>query len=243
MKFNKWFMYIWWGVLILCDVVLLHSRFASIKEGAITAFDTIVIAVFVILVLIPFFSEISFLGLTIKKDIAELKKDVKEEIKDIRQYVANNVDNKFNASLSFGQSMAPPPDEQLDELEGRIKVIMRDVLTEKGITKAPALAGDFDVPEKTRVLFSARYLLEKELRRIWKSRFAPGEDTKRLYPLHNMIYILVDNKIIPSSLGGIIRDVYSICTPAIHGDDPTDIQIEFVKEVAPVIIGALKEIV
>lgn len=202
-------MYIWWGILIIGSSFLLKERFKIIQTGTLTTFDSIAIAVFIVLALIPFFSEMSFLGLTIKKDISELKKDVKEEIKEIKHYIINAVDvnNRLNTSINIGQPVVPPPDEQLNKLEERFRVIIRDTLAEKGIRNVPQLVKDFDVPENNRLLFSARYLIEKELRRIWKSRFEPEADSRRVYPISRMVDELVKNQILPLNLGGIIKDV------------------------------------
>jgi hypothetical protein len=35
--------------------------------------------------------------------------------------------------------------------------------------------------------------------------------------------------------------VYSVCTPAIHGEDATPEQVRFVRDVAPGILAALRE--
>jgi hypothetical protein len=39
-----------------------------------------------------------------------------------------------------------------------------------------------------------------------------------------------------------IREVYAVCSPAIHGEPVTQAQIDFVKDVGPELIAALRSI-
>jgi len=44
------------------------------------------------------------------------------------------------------------------------------------------------------------------------------------------------------NIANAIREVYSVCSPAIHGEPVTVAQVNFVRDVTPQIIEALTEI-
>lgn len=80
-------------------------------------------------------------------------------------------------------------------------------------------------------------MIEKEIREIYQlTSFV--EDSR-----HNSIKILKElkqNEIIPPYLANAIREVITVCNPAIHGEDVSKVQINFVKELAPKIIHLLR---
>lgn len=67
MQFPKWFPYIWWVLLLVGVGILIYFRWNIIATGHPQVFDTALLAIAAALVLIPFFSELSLLGFTIKQ--------------------------------------------------------------------------------------------------------------------------------------------------------------------------------
>ncbi|WP_028532662.1 hypothetical protein [Paenibacillus sp. UNC217MF] len=248
MHFNKYFKYVWWVIIIASGVYLFYLRYDQLKTGSVGSFDTVLIAILAALMLIPFFSEVDILGIKLKQEFTTLKSEVKGDMKEIKEVVRNVVDinnqNKFSPSIFFSNPSAPP-DNQLDRIEEFIKSTMNQfieqnapVATEvKSITK-------LDVPDDNILLFSVRYNIEKEIRRIWMNNFGEFNSEGKIgyMPIHRMVGDLVKYDIIPPSFSGAIKETYAVCSSAIHGEKPTEKQVIFIKDIASEVISTLKVI-
>jgi hypothetical protein len=82
--------------------------------------------------------------------------------------------------------------------------------------------------------------IEKELRKI--QQFVSQSATRRPEPIFRIVDTLIRSELISQEIGHAIREVYSVCSPAIHGEDVTPAQVEFVKNTAPELISALKSL-
>ncbi|MCF8716500.1 hypothetical protein JM658_16885 [Joostella atrarenae] len=94
-----------------------------------------------------------------------------------------------------------------------------------------------DVPDKNLMMFKVRYRIEQELRRIWIKNIDNIENRKK--PLTIIIRELTDNQIIDKQLYYILREVLSICNYAIHGENVSQSQVDFVEKNAEEIINYL----
>lgn len=241
LKFSIGFKYFWWGFLIVLCIALLFLRLDLLKLGGLSSLDTIIIAVFIILILIPFFSEMSFLGFSIKQQISEVKNEVIKEIDTLRTDVNTffDIQNGIKQEFYFGTQTIP--DDQLDKIKERIINDLNSISNKKGVNIPPGQIKDIKIPTDTELFFSARYQIENELRRIWHNNFGGTKPIKN-YALRNMMWDLKGRKIMPPSMLDIIREVFIVVTPVIHGEKPTENQIDFINKVVPNLIASLKEI-
>lgn len=140
-------------------------------------------------------------------------------------------DNSFHKML-IGE---PKPDKEINN----DKEIIRKTLDELGLKKKEIKETHFNVSENVNYLFSVRYTLEKELRRLNEKYL----DEERPKPIMMMMPRLVEIGIISPSQHKAIRNIYSITSPAIHGDDSrmTLAEIDFVKQIAPGLIDELQK--
>jgi len=99
---------------------------------------------------------------------------------------------------------------------------------------------NIDISKDVQFLFSVRYNIEKELRRISSKFF----DDERPRPMIMMVPRLVEQQLISPNQHKVIRNLYSIASPAIHGDEQklTVAEVDFAKQIAPGIIEELKKI-
>ncbi len=239
MKLPNWFKIIWWLLLVgLLSVFLLH-RYPELALGRAVPADIVVFVIWVALLLAPLFNEVSLLGVTLKQQIDELKEHVANQITEVKSEVRNAVDVRATFSPHFNIP-APAADAQLPEIERRIKSAVSDALAEHGIRQPPPPA---QIPVSTDValLFATRYNLEKELRRISEARQLTVE-SRRPMPLHHLIRALIQAELLEPRMASAIREVYSVCSPAIHGEEVTPAQIAFVQDVGPELIAALRAI-
>ena len=109
MKFHAIFKYIWWVVTIIAFGTILYLRKDDILGGKPQAFDTTLLAIIAALLLLPFFSELSLLGVTLKQQLDEVKKDIKQDVKEqvysMRADIQNAVSVSNRTNFSWEQQL------------------------------------------------------------------------------------------------------------------------------------------
>lgn len=96
MRLSNWFKIIWWLLLLLTTSFFLINRFAKIDSYGCSAIDGFVFILWVILILYPIFSEISFFGLKVKKELEGLKNAVQFQMLNLQ-----NLQNRLNFNQTF----------------------------------------------------------------------------------------------------------------------------------------------
>jgi hypothetical protein len=240
MKFSNWFKIIWWLVILSTIGFLLYQRYADISSGKGNSIDVFIIFIWVALALSPIFQEISLPGITLKQQLEELKKDVKQELFNMRTAIENSVNVRTQVNSYYPP---PPPDNQLPALEEKIKIAVANALEQNGLELKRDGLEILKVDEDTLFLFSARHSLEKEIRRIWNERIEE-ENINQRRPLSSyfLVQSIVQAELISPQFGHLIREVFSVCSPAIHGEEISEAKVRFVKDVVPELISVLRAI-
>ena len=242
MKLPNWFKIIWWVGLLGLTGTILYKRFDAITSGQSVSIDVFVFLIFVVLTLVPIFSEIEFFGIKLKKEIEDLKQDISLKLGDIKNEIRNTqTQSVTNTFQGYGP---PPPDNKLPELEHEIDRIVKAQLKEHGVTLDSHLARRIDVPDDNLQMFKVRYNVENELRRIWEQRFENGELDARFkhQSIIKIIQDLTKFEIIDNNFYGILREILSICNYAIHGESVTDNQVKFVTKNAKQVLDYLSQV-
>ena len=258
MKLPNWLKIVWWLLLVGFFAYLLSQRFDSIVSGAASTIDIVIFLIFIALLSIPLFREVDFFGVRLKREIDTLRTEFKEQIINLRSDI-NTINMKAEISPHI-QLLTPPSDLELQDLKKDLKYTLEQI-REKGLEKATA---KLEIPDDNRFLFEARYALEKELRRIWEEWRAnikqwrlwsapPSSDwsvrpwseqaaaeLERHQSVFQITRSLDELGIIAPELSSVIREVYRVCTPAIHGEEVSQTAVGFVKDVAPGLIASLK---
>ena len=238
MKIPNWMKIAWWLGLFLAVSVFLYGRLPSIHSGQPTAFDALAFIVWMALALAPVFQEINIFGVRVRQEITSLKEDVRQQISSLQTEIRTSIRTEVNPQINFPY---PPPDSQLPAIEDRIRSIVQDAMRDYG-TAPSKEAMPPEVTDDVQYLFAVRLNLEKELRRVFESRLGQQLENRPI-PLARMIGSLVETDIVEPRLAHAVREVYSVCSPAIHGSDVTAAQVAFVKDVAPGLVSALRTIV
>lgn len=239
MQLPNWLKVLWWLTITAALTYFLHARLPDLLSGNAAASDIAVFGVWMALLLAPLFSEVSLLGVTLKNEIEELKGAIATQLTEIRTEVRNAVDVRATISPQFHMP-APVTDAQLPKLEERVKSAVESALASQGIRATPAeqpLAVESDVS----FLFATRYNIEKELRRLASGRLLVG-DSRRVISTFKLVEMLINSELVELNLGNAIREVYAVCSPAIHGEEVTPAQINFVRDVGPQLVATLKAI-
>jgi len=140
--------------------------------------------------------------------------------------------------FKFKQQLPPaPPDSKLPELKQKAdQVLSRELERALAVPKPDEIKVDPD----TEFLFATRHNIEKELNRLWSRHIVPADF--KVLGIIQATDGLINNGIIDSSLVNVIKDVYSICSLAVHGKPVSREKVDFVKHVGPKLIASLKAI-
>jgi hypothetical protein len=240
MKLPNWFKIIWWICITAFTGWVFFLRWPKITEGTSAPVDVFIFLVLVALLLAPIFQEVSLFGLKFKQEIEKLKEHVSTQISTFKTDIQNSINNSVNTSVNV--SSTPPKDEQLPGIEERIREALRDVLGESTTSEdSMSVTELLSVDDRTQFLFRTRYLIEKNLRGIAESLGLMNE-RRRPVPIAKLVSYLSNEEIASREIGHAIREVYSVCSPAIHGEEVSDAQFEFVKDVGPEIVRTLEKI-
>jgi hypothetical protein len=126
-------------------------------------------------------------------------------------------------------------------LEELLRRILDETIQSQALRGQPLTTEEIKVPEDVSFLFSIRYEIEKELRRIWHERFGLQEN-RRPVSVNQPMQSLLNAELMNPALARVVREVYSMCSPAIHGEDVSDSQVKFVRDIAPELLASLKAI-
>ncbi len=238
MRLPNWLKILWWVCLVGVLSYFLSERLPDLLTGKAAAADIAVFGVWTALLLAPLFSEVTFLGVTLKNEIEELKGSIAVQLCEIRADIRSAVDVRTTVSQTFNST--PPTDAQLPEIENQVKAAVSAALAEHG-DKFVGTTDTLAVAEEISFLFNTRYHIESELRRIATGR---KFDTtyRRAVPIHLLSRSLVDSGLLSPKLGDAIREVYSVCSPAIHGEPVSEAQFAFVKDVGHELISVLRSV-
>ncbi|WP_414877072.1 hypothetical protein [Pseudomonas jessenii] len=243
MKLPNWFKIIWWVLLTAVLTYFLYNRYPDLITGQAAPADIAVFVIWIALLLTPLFNELSLFGLKFKHELDELKSFLSTQVSEIRSDVRNAVDIRTTFSPHFNLPI-PAADAQLPDIEARIRSALSDALAAHGVPLTPPPA-PISIPDDTAFLFAARYNIELEMRRIAEERQIEVGDSLRprhMVPIHQLARYLSESNLIEPRLVTAIREVYSICSYAIHGESVSEAKLAFVHELAPELVATLKAI-
>jgi len=239
MKLPNWGRIIWWILLTGFFIYLLFQRYDSIMSGIATATDIVIFLILIALLTIPLFQEVSFFGVSLKKEIDNLRADFRDQIVNLRSDIQNTINMKTEISPQI--YLTPPTDSELPSIEKRIRPVLEQILEEQGIKRPAIISEEPKVPDNTRFLFSVRYSLEKELWRL-ATLIWPPHLQKRYQSILTIANILSEMGKITPQVVNIIREVYAICSSAVHGSDVSEASVKFVRDTSPPLLAYLKSI-
>jgi len=124
-------------------------------------------------------------------------------------------------------------DSELPRIIAEIKTAVSSALSEHG---APSERTDIHVPSDVEFLFATRFNMEVEIRRI--------AGTKLNRPQSGYAIIMQGAKagVVDPQLAHAVQEAYRVCSPAVHGEPISKEKVDFVREVAPELIAALRAI-
>ncbi len=210
----------------------------SILGAKPTSVDLLLSVAVIACLFFPFVQEISIGGISLKKELENTKKEIGETLGHFQNEIITSVAS-IAVSPTFNVSTQPLSDEALAQLEDKMEQTVNRVFQSISSGESPE-SSIIKVEDDTLFLFSARHNVERELRRIWGNR--DSQDARWPSTVHYMTRKLADAEIIPRDFISAIKEVYSACSPAIHGEEVTQQQVNFVRDLAPKIVATLQHI-
>jgi hypothetical protein len=240
MKLPNWFKILWWVLLLIGLGGCLAMRYSDLISGKPIASQMLVLVVWLALILLPLFQEISPFGLTFKREFEALKTNVREEVATIRSEIRNSVDirNQFSQSLVF---QSPPPDAQLPAIGKKLQAELEGAPLNSETIRATGFSELLGISPDTEILFRARYNVEHELRRLWQ-KYARDAQDRKFMPTLRIAKALAEWEILAPEVERAVREIWLVASPAIHGEQVTAAKVEFVRTVAPKLVAILRGI-
>jgi len=103
--------------------VILAKRYGDLIGGNSTGSDMLVLVVWLALLLLPLFQEVSLFGLTFKREFEALKTSVSDNVASIRAEIRNSIDIRTQISPNI-VFPATPPDSQLPAIKKMIEAAL-----------------------------------------------------------------------------------------------------------------------
>lgn len=238
MNFYSWFRVLWWLMLIIGLSVFLYFRLPEFIAGRNGAIDIFAFVMWAALLLAPVFQEMAFFGMSLKQELREVKNEMREQLLELKADIHNTVDVHPNINVF---APAPPPDAALPKLEEQAKRIVREQRKLRAVREEHPKQPIAEIPESAKYLFAVRYSIERELRKLLRSR-SPDYQSPRLLTAFQMVRVLLQAELLDSHLAEVVREVLAVCSPAIHGDDVSEAKKKFVADIAPELIDTLQSL-
>lgn len=243
MKLPNWAKIGWWVILIAAGAAFVFYRRAAIVGGQGTAIDLFVVGVGTALLLAPLFVEMEFLGLKLKQQIEEAKKELDQKISSLRADMRSEMQSNLSSSVTVSNQLpAPVPDNKLDDLVVEVRAAIGEM---QKVVAANGQKQDITVPVRVSddvvFVFAVRYSIEVEVKRIL-------DDTnldsirRRSLGVTRLLSQAVELELITPDVANAVKEVYAICSPAVHGEPVTEPQLKFLRSVAPDLLKTLRQV-
>ncbi|GAB6109052.1 hypothetical protein [Fusibacter bizertensis] len=216
-KIIKNYRKIWWTLLLLLSSIYFIVNYNRITNTP-TAIDSLVTVCLIILAFMPLISEISLLGMSVKKELEQTKNEMRKDVLSIKNDIIGiALSNQNNNSFYLGADRIPTSSEIQNEINLEKKVSNEN----EDNTESKE---SYTISESNVFLFKTRLILEKKLEDIAKQF-----DIRPNKSMRALISILRDRGIITTVTEDKLMKVLSICNRGVHGELVDEEYISYVK--------------
>ena len=237
-KTSKWLQKRWewicknWWYLVLLSVSTIYVFIYRFEIYTLAGINAVAVGaiLWVILLLLPLFSEFEFLGIKLKKELEKVSNDVKTSVDEVKNQI---IQMRFNNSQSIDINLlqSPLPDKQeTRRLESEVEQL------QTSNRKAPSSAEENEVPKETIFLFKVRLRLEKILLDLCEKT-----DYKGSRNVPNMLQHILRCQLISYDIYNLTLQLIKIANRGVHGEIVDNEYLSFSEKTYPVIISKLEE--
>lgn len=230
MKLPNLFKIFWWVLLLVVSSFFLWHRKDDLAAGRGTGADITIFLTWLAIMLAPIFQEIEFLGIKLKQSIDDLKTQIQIMKVDLQNQLMQTVNTTINNNFP-----RLPQDKDIPKIERETEQAVGN-LGQEAVSFTDPIAENVVV----NVLANLRRLIEVELRRIYNNNFE--HLPARSFSIALVLSQMIEDGIITQALAKSLREIYAICSAALHGLDVSDTQFQFAAKLGPKVLAALKKI-
>lgn len=229
----------WYHIILLAlsTGYLLWNHFKIEKLNDFSLTSTVFI-IWIVLLLLPLFSELEFLGVKIKREVQQEVEKSNEEIKgnihDIHAQIAQlQVSNSIANQVTVNGGPLPS-ETKIDELIAEVHALSEANKEDKKETDTDEKA----IPEQSIKLFEIRLGIETALKDICEKYGVVGK-----YPMTvvQMASYLRKQEVLDPNIAELLIQVVRITNRGVHGEIVDQKYVDFASQAYPQIMKELKE--
>lgn len=230
LKEKLWYIFL----LAISTIYLAINRFAIEKLDDASMLSTVFI-IWVILLALPLFSELEFLGVKVKKEVKKAVEKSNEEVKaslnNLQQLVSQiQISNSVAPQFTINSGLLPS-EERIDNL---IKEI--HLLNEQNKDKQVEQRDEITIPASNLELFKMRYEIEIRIREALE---LIGYTGKNRTSLMQATYYLNQQGVLDPTSTDLIIQMLRIANRGVHGEIIGQKYMDFASQAYPQIIDGL----
>jgi len=218
----------WWylTLLLLSSIYVFYYRSDIYQLEKINT-TSLIFLIWLILLLLPLFSEMEFLGIKIKKEVDKVKKEVDDDILQLKMQIMDlKISNSVANNIQINNTPLPS-EKELEEL----KKFIPNKKTDKNNDIM-----DLGVSDESMFLFMVRLNLEKTLTELCeKAGYNGPKSMFRILEFLNRCEIINRNTV------EVINQIIQIANRGVHGEIVSSKYIDFIKQALPEIQSTLDE--
>lgn len=228
---------LWYLLLLIMSTLYVLVHWSSIYQLKELNAINLIFILWIILLLLPLFSEMEFFGIKLKKELEKTKDELKGNINDLHTQITDLKLSNLNANtINFGSNFLPTEQELKELFEDFIK--KSSTSTEQVTDPSPSAKDKvkiddkynlgLEVSEESTYLFKVRLILEKTLADLCEKMGYEGNRS-----ISEMIRYLVRGELINSNTADLIFQINKIVNRGVHGEIVSNEYINFINKVFP----------
>lgn len=232
LKEKLWYIFL----LAISTIYLVINRFAIEKLDDASMLSTVFI-IWVILLVLPLFSELEFLGVKVKKEVKKAVEKSNEEVKaslnNLQQLVSQiQVSNSVSPQFTINSGSLPS--------EGKIDKLTEELhlYNEQNKNKQAEQQDKVNIPTQNLELFKMRYGIEMRLKETLE---LIGYNSRNRASLMQETYYLNQQGVLDPTSTDLIIQMLRIANRGVHGETVGQKYMDFASEAYPKIIDALDD--
>lgn len=221
-----------WWYLVLLSASSLYVWYFRLDINQLKELNSknLIFILWLVLLLLPLFSEMEFLGVKVKKEVEKATEEVKSSLEIIQRQVnqlqmTNSVANNINLT-----SPTLPSEQKIEELLEMVKELQPKHASESAEVSLS------EVNDKNVYLFKVRFCIEVVLQEMCvKMGYTEN------MPIIRMIQRLNHEEVINGITYDLLIQVCRIANRAIHGEEVSEEYMDFVEKTYPELIRQLRD--
>lgn len=228
---------LWYIFLLAISTIYLGINRFAIKKLDDASMLSAVFIIWVILLALPLFSELEFLGVKVKKEVKKAVEKSNEEVKaslDNLQQIVSQIQVSNSVAPQFTiNSGSLPTEEKIDKLTEELHLF-----NEQNKNKQAEQQDKVTIPVQNLELFKMRYGIEVRLKEALE---LIGYNSKNRASLMQGTYYLNQQGVLDPTSTDLVIQMLRIANRGVHGEIIGQKYMDFASEAYPQIIDALDD--